>query len=129
MISAATVARRSDRGQRSHGAAIKSFGALCLEFHERPEAPIVNALAQIRGRIAEALQILEGQINAPPVVQVGADIPDNVRQLQRQPKINRELAAGRRPAAEDFDAHQAHDARDAMAIGFQLLEKSRIGAP
>ena len=71
-------------------------------------------------------QLGEGQINAP-ALGVGADVPQDVGQLEGLAEVDRVVAAGRVAVAEDLDAQQADDRGDAIAVEFQLLRRSGIG--
>ena len=61
------------------------------------------------------------QIN-PAALGVGADVAQNVGELQRLAEVNGVIAARGILVAENFDAQQADDGRDVIAIQFQLLE-------
>ena len=59
----------------------------------------------------------------PFVVASPADIAQNVRELQREAEILGVFAAARIAAAEDFDAHEADDAGDAITIDAQVFPR------
>ena len=69
----------------------------------------------------EPRQIFLRQINAP-CLKILRDVANDVCHLQGEPKIDRIFSAARISIAENFDAHQANCAGDAVTIDAKLFE-------
>ncbi len=79
-------------------------------------------------RDPETREILLRQVDAP-LFQVGLDVANDVRGLQRQPEVEGVLARARIATAEHLDAHDADGGRDPPAIADELVEGLVTRAP
>src|SRR5579862_2670289 len=104
---------------------------------EEARAPVVLACARAleRHHLAERLRAVTDEhvlLAAPEAAEVGArqvdataarvlrDVAQDVRQLEREPELDRVLARRRALVAEDLDADEANRARNAVAVSLEI---------
>src|SRR5207249_1062143 len=112
----AVFRRKSRRCAREKLACAPRF-----EFHQTNETLIVLPILQLRFGIIETRQILLWQVDAA-VPQIFPDVTNNIRHLQRQPKLKRIDFAARIAISKNLDAHEADRTGDPIAINTELLE-------
>jgi hypothetical protein len=86
--------------------------------HELDELLGVPSGLQILDGHAELPQILLRQVDSP-VARVGADVANDIRQLERRAQVNRVLARTRIGVAEDLDAAEADGRGHPIAIRYR----------
>src|SRR5216117_3742896 len=105
MISAGTSERASAAGNAARG----------LGGHEAYEGVAVAADLEILRAHPGGPEVLLRDVD-PAAAGIGADVADDVGELQRHAEAHRVLARARVGVAEDLDAAQAHGRGHAVAV-------------
>jgi len=92
-----------------------------LELHELDEFEIVIALQQIVLGIAKANEVFFRKID-PSLRCILLDVAQNVRELERDTKIDGVLLRYFEPIAKDLNANEADNAGDCIAVVFEFVE-------
>ena len=72
------------------GVAIEIVSALTFELHQRAEAIIIDRIQQILFGVSKSPKIFQGQVDTS-LFGVGLDVAQDIRQLERNAKMNRVL--------------------------------------
>ena len=107
---------------------VKGFGAVVLTLHQRAEAVIVVVIEDLLFGDAEVAEVFEGEVDATGVAGVLADVAQDVGELEGVAEMEGVFLGVGMAVAEDFDADEADDGGDLVAVVEEFFEGLEAGA-
>lgn len=115
-------------GEVEFGLMVEGFGAVVLTLHEGAEAVIVVVIEDLLFGDAEVAEVFEGEVDAAGVAGVLADIAKDVGELEGVAEMEGVFLGVGMAVAEDFDADEADDGGDLVAVMEEFFEGLEAGA-